>query len=116
MTYEEVKTSVIERAANAIGCVYTYECFEVGSAPDPAQKYIIFRYPGRDDFFADNKNYAHIAQLDFELYSDTKAFEAEEVIEGILEELDITYQKTDAFLESEQMYCCLYEMEVMING
>ena len=116
MTYQEIHENIIKRAAQTIGCPYTYNAFKVGSAPDPAQRYILFRYPNRNDFLADDKNYAHITSLDIELYSVDKDFEAESVIEGILEEQEITYIKTDAYIEDEQMYMCLYEMEVNINA
>jgi len=116
MTYQEVHNNIIKPAAEAIGCRYVYNAFKVGSAPDPRDKYIIFRYPNRNDFVADDKNYAKITALDIELYSDEKAFEAEAVIEDILDDLEIVYVKTDSFIEDEQMYMCLYEMEVNINA
>lgn len=116
MTYQEVHNNIVKAAADQIGCRYTYNAFKVGSAPDPADKYIIFRYPERNDFIADNKNYAKITALDIELYSEDKAFEAEAVIEEILEANEIVYVKTDSYIEDEQMYMCLYEMEVMINA
>ena len=64
------------------------------------------------NFFADGKVYERIDHLNLELYTDQKDFELEEQLERILEEGGIGWNKTETYLDDEQMYEVLYEMEV----
>ena len=107
---------LIANLANKLKCDYEYNSFKVGSAPDPSETYLIFNYPNREDAYADNQNYAKITALDLEFYSDKKRIESEIIIEDFLETNELLYTKTESFLDSEQMYMVLYEMEVLING
>lgn len=108
MTYAEI-ASMIESTE----LENTYYQYPEGEAPE--LPYILFYYPERDDFQADNKNYAKITQLNIELYTKEKDFEKEEALEGILEANDLVYDKEEQYIESEKMYEVLYTMEVIIN-
>ena len=68
MTYAEI-ASMIESTE----LENTYYQYPEGEAPE--LPYILFYYPERDDFQADNKNYAKITQLNIELYTKEKDFE-----------------------------------------
>lgn len=108
MTYAEI-ASMIE----SIGLENAYYQYPEGEAPE--LPYILFYYPERDDFQADNKNYAKIPQLNIELYTKEKSFDLEETIESILDANDFAYDKEEQYIESEKMYEVLYTMEVIIN-
>jgi hypothetical protein len=77
--------------------------------------FICFYYGASDDVYADTKNYQRISELVIELYSDTKDFANEAVIEGALETAGLTYRKYEQFLDDEKMHETVYEMEVIIN-
>lgn len=109
MTYQEIKTLL-----EGLGLPVTYYQWPVEHAP--ALPYIVFYYPGRNDFLADDKNYAHISELNIELYTDTKDFTLEQSLETLLEANDLVYIKEEQYISEERMYEVLYHMEVMING
>ena len=108
MTYNEIATMI-----ESIGLPFAYYQFERNKPVDPP--YIIFWYPGSDDFPADNKNYQHIEELDIELYTEHKDFEAEARIEAALMQAGLFYDRTETFIENEELHRVLYEMEVTIN-
>ena len=51
-------------------------------------------------------------QLDIELYTDRKQPETERQVEAVLRRYHIFYQKSEQWIDSEQFYEVLYEMEV----
>lgn len=108
MTYAEI-ASMIE----STGLKNAYYQYPEGEAPE--LPYILFYYPGRNDFQADNKNYARIPQLNIELYTKEKDFDKEKLIEDLLDENDIPYDKEEQYIEKEKMYEVLYITEVIIN-
>ena len=108
-TYEGINSLL-----GSIGYPYNYEFFPENKVPAPP--YMVFYYPNRDDFYADDSNYSHIEQLNIELYTDEKDFDAEAAVESVLKSNDITFQKQEAYIESENLYQVLYIMEVVING
>lgn len=109
MTYEEI-SAMIER----MGLPFNYYQWDEDQVPP--LPYILFYYPERNDFRADDKSYCKITKLNLEFYSKEKDFENEEVIEGVLEEYGLIYTKTESFIDSERMYEVLYQTEVQING
>ena len=56
--------------------------------------------------------YYRVDQLDIELYTDKKQPEQEAKLEAVLDEAGMFYNKTERFIQSEQLYEVLYEMEV----
>ena len=108
MTYEEISEML-----ESIGLPYTYYQWAENSAP--ALPYIVFYYPGSNNFIADNKAYCKIAKLNVEFYSEEKDFDTEASIEAVFEQNDLVYTKTEQYIESDQMYEVLYQMEVNIN-
>ena len=62
--------------------------------------------------FQDNVAYFSCKQLDIELYTDKKQPELEEQVESVLSQHEIYYTKTETFIDSEELYEVLYEMEV----
>lgn len=109
MTYDEIRQMVKE-----MGSPSAYHHFEEGQSPDPP--FVVYLYPGTNNFSADGTVYQAVNELDIELYTDRKDLEAEKKVETVLEKHGFFYEKTETYLESEKMYEVLYEMEVLINA
>ena len=103
MSHEEVMKMMEET-----GLPFAYDHFVEGESPEPP--FLVFLYPKADNFAADGIAYFKISRLDVELYTDLK--ELEERIEAVLLKHGIFYGKSEVFIESEQLYEVLYEMEV----
>lgn len=107
MTYKEVKTML-----EGIGLPVTYYQWPEGHAPNPP--YLVFYYPGDDDFIADDSNYAKIRPLVVELYTDEKDFALEKQVEEALS--GMVYERDETYIDSERMFEVTYTMEVVLNG
>ena len=105
MKYEDVLSMVEE-----IGLPYAYDHFEEGEVPKAP--YVVFLFPASDNFSADGKVYCKINELNIEMYSEIKDPESEELIEAVLDEHGLFYQKTETWIDEEKLYEVLYEMEV----
>lgn len=106
MTYREIATLI-----ESIGMPFTYYSFPNDIAPDPP--YIVFNYPDRDDFGADNRNYVHISTLNIELYTANKDFQTEKAVENVLEENGLFYDKTQTYIRNEKLYQITYVCDVI---
>lgn len=98
----------------SIGFPVAYHHFAEGQ--EPSKPYIVYLYPGSNNFAADGLVYKSINQLDVELYTDKKNLTAEKAVEAVLKEHGFFYEKNERYLETEKMFEVLYEMEVLING
>lgn len=80
--------------------------------------FLAYQFPGNNPFYADGYNYTDgdFYDLDIRLCTEDKNFELEQQLENILKTNEIPYYKTEAWIESEQMFEILYECEVYING
>lgn len=112
MTYEEI-TQTVDDIAAAADCKCTYRQWPKDSAPDP--DYILFYYLERDDMYADDEAYCKITALNLELYTNAKNIEKEQIVERAMHAADLTYQKSETYIDSEEMYEVLYETEVIID-
>ena len=54
--------------------------------------------------------------MNLELYTDSKDFALEQQVEQVLRTAEFTWNKTEDYLEDEEMYEVLYEMEVLMYG
>ena len=106
MTYQEI-ASMIE----SMGLPFTYNSFPNNIAPDPP--YIVFNYPQRDDFGADDINYVNIDVLNLELYTANKDFSLEKTVEAVLEENGFFYEKTETYIRQENLYQITYVSDVI---
>lgn len=99
-----------------IGFPFAYHHFAEGESPNPP--FLLFLTPASSNFAADGKTYFKANEIHIELYADYKNPVLEEQVEAVLDRHGIFYNKTEAFIESEQLYETLYifEMEVTING
>lgn len=89
---------------------YAYDHFVEGESPDPP--FLVFLYPGSNHFAADGKVYFKVNRLNIELYTDKKDVELEETVEVGLDRHGIFYGKSEVWIESENLYEVLYQMEV----
>lgn len=105
MSYEEINEMMME-----MGLPFAYHHFAEGESPHPP--FLLFLSPGEHTFSADNIMYHSFKQLDIELYTDEKSPETERIIEDVLREHQIYYTKSEIWIEAEQFYEVLYEMEV----
>ena len=99
-----------------IGFPFAYHHFAEGESPNPP--FLLFLTPASSNFAADGKTYFKANEVHIELYADYKNPVLEEQVEAVLDRHGIFYNKTETFIESEQLYETLYifEMEVTING
>lgn len=111
MTYQEV-FEMLDSISPDLPVTY----YQWDEGTTPSLPYLVFYYPSRNDFSADNKNYAKFTQLNIELYTDNKEFDLECMVEEALENADIYYTKEEQYIEDERMYEVLYMMEVLIDG
>lgn len=107
MTYKEIATMI-----QSIGYPYAYRSFEGGA---PSLPYVVFLYPNNNDVSADNINYTTVVELDIELYTENKDFDAETRVEEVLTNHGIFYVKSSAYIDTERMYQTLYTTEIIIN-
>lgn len=118
MTYEDV-AAMISRMAEEVGggCRYTY--YQWPPEPPeqvPSPPYILFWYPERDDFLADDCGYVVIEALRIELYTRRKDFTAEAAVERTLRDFELNFTKSETYIDAERMFMTLYELEVCIHG
>jgi len=108
MTLQDISTMI-----ESIGLPYTYDFFPNNEAPQ--LPYIVFNYPNRNDFGADNINYSKISILNVELYTATKDFELEKRVEAIFEQYGFFYEKNEAYIRNESTYQISYVMQFVIK-
>ena len=105
MTHQEVLKMLDE-----MKLPYAYHHFVEGESLDPP--FLVFLYPNSDSFAADGIVYFKVNRLNIELYTDLKDVELEETVEAALDKHGIFYEKSEVWIESENLYEVLYQMEV----
>lgn len=105
MTHQEVMAMLTE-----MDIPFAYDHFVEGESPEPP--FLVFLYPGSNHFAADGKVYFKVNRLNIELYTDKKDVELEETVEAVLDRHGIFYGKSEVWIESENLYEVLYQMEV----
>ena len=105
MTHQEVLKTLDE-----MKLPYAYHHFVEGESPDPP--FLVFLYPNSDNFAADGMVYFKVNRLNIELYTVLKDVELEETVEAVLDKHGIFYEKSEVWIESENLYEVLYQMEV----
>ena len=105
MTHQEVLEMMDE-----MKLPYAYHHFVEGESPEPP--FLVFLYPSSDNFAADGMVYFKVNRLNIELYTDLKDVELEETVEAVLDKHGIFYEKSEVWIELENLYEVLYQMEV----
>jgi len=105
MTHDEVIALTQE-----MNLPYAYDHFAEGESPNPP--FLIIRYPSSDNFAADGLAYFKVNRLNLELYTNLKSPETELTVEAMLDQHGLFYDKSEVWIDTEQLYEVLYEMEV----
>lgn len=105
MTLEE-----LARMLEKTGFPFAYDHFAEGESTDPP--FICYLLPGSDNFAADGRVYFRISEVRIGLYTDRKDPGAEALVETVLDDAGIFYNKSEAWIQSEKLYEVLYSMEL----
>lgn len=63
--------------------------------------------------YADNKVYQKVNNIQIELYTNKKDLAAEERLEELLDANEITYEASETFIESENLFQRIYETRLI---
>ncbi|MEK4181728.1 hypothetical protein NSQ61_20005 [Aeribacillus sp. FSL K6-1121] len=97
------------QALKSIGYPVAY-----GSFPSPVTPpFITYQFAYSSDMIADNHNYVDIGNFQVELYTDKKDLAAEKKVQDKLKELGLPYRKFETFLDTENLYQILYEIQLI---
>lgn len=94
----------------AMGIPFAYDHFAEGESPDPP--FICYLIERSENFAADGRVYFKINRVHIELYTDVKDPSVEAVVESVLDENEIFYNRSEVWIESEKLYEVLYSFEV----
>ncbi|MBE0451832.1 MAG: hypothetical protein IBX70_13470 [Clostridia bacterium] len=67
------------------------------------------------NFVADNEIYAKIGKYRVELYTETKDEIAQGKIESAFSENEIIYNKDESYLDGENLFVTMYDIELLIS-
>lgn len=106
--------SELVRILKATGYAVVYSHFTVTeNNPMPAPPYIAYIFTYSSNMYADNKVYQKVNNIQIELYTTKKDLQAEVRLEEILDANEITYETSEAFVESEGLYQKIYETRLI---
>lgn len=108
MNYEDIVNMLEET-----NLPFAYDHFAEGEALEPP--FICFLFPGTSNVFADNVVWQKINDLNIELYTNKKEPALEAGLEDVLTAHEFPYEKSEVWIESENMYEVLYQTQ-MIGG
>lgn len=74
--------------------------------------YITYLSVSSSNFYADNKVYAKIYNIQIELYTKHKDLEVERKLEDILDKNEIAYETIEEWIESEKLFQKIYEIKI----
>lgn len=112
MKYTEVK-SMLSAIQSELGIPFTYYAFK---EPAPKLPYITFDYPSSRNIPASDTVYQRVDDLVITLYTKNKDFELEESVESFFKSYKLVWDKTEDYVESEDMFVMTYETEIYVNG
>lgn len=87
-----------------------YYCFPAGEAPD--LPFICYLETGTDNFAADGMAYHEVKRVQIELYAKSRDLANEALIEAELDKAGIYWERSIAYLDSENCYETIYDVEV----
>lgn len=97
-----------------IGYPNAYDHFAEGETPE--LPYILYLVPESNNFAADNYAYFKVNEVHIELYTDRKDLTAEQKVEAVLDRHGIFYNRSETWIESEQLYEVLYYFDMEVKG
>ena len=95
------------------GIPFAYHHFSEGESPTPP--FIVYLYPGSDNFAADDRVYFPITEVNVELYTDRKDTRLERLLEDSFSEANIFWDKTEVWIESERLYEVVYSYQEAVE-
>lgn len=101
MSLEEIKEILKQ-----VGIPVTYRAFKKKQAPP----FICYLVAYNNNFAADGKVYYPIKHIQIELYAETKDEDLESKMEEALS--PFFWEKSEEFIETENVYQIIYEIEV----
>jgi hypothetical protein len=108
MKLDELKTIL-----QATGIPVAYSHFEEAeNQPLPQPPYLLYLAAYSSNFMADNKVHIPIENVQIELYTSKKDLEAEAKVESVLNEHELPFATTEAFIDSEQLHQKIYEVRL----
>lgn len=90
-----------------------YRAFPVGKAPK--LPFICYLCTNTDNFFADAQVFQVIQEVDIELYTAKKDETTERLVEAMLDENHLGWEKGEEYLDSENCYMITYTVELVIT-
>lgn len=98
----------------ATGYPVAYSHFKASKKKKPPDlPFICYVVPGTDNFTADDMVYHQVTDVNVELYTDRKDPKAEQRIEDVFDAHQIPWDKTEVYIESDEMYQILYEVRLI---
>jgi len=76
----------------------------------PVLPYLVYLMLNTDNFSADNKVYNNEANYSIELYTAIKDLASEKLVEDMLNDNDIFWDKTEIYIKAEKMYQITYSI------
>ena len=89
--------------------------FEWKDTP-PAMPWLCWLIVGTSQEAADNRATAEISDVRLELYTKTRDFTSEAIVDGILASLEIVPVKSEEWLEDTSCWLVTYEMDVLFEA
>ena len=90
-----------------------YHSFQASNiTPIPKPPYIVYLVDDTDNFGADNKVYHKTTNITVELYTANKNITAEQALEDVFDGAEIFYNKSETYIESEEMFQISYEITI----
>ena len=108
MTYSEIMAMLTET-----GLPFAYDHFAEGESPEPP--FLLFLFPGTNNFIADGITYAQITEVSVELYTDEKYPPLEKCLEDVFAAHNQPWDKSETWIEEEKLYEVLYEFSVLFE-
>lgn len=102
----------LETLLKTTGIQVAYHHFESREAVEPP--FICYLTPGSNNFAADGVVYHRISEVSVELYTDQKDLPAEQSVESVLDSAGFFYDKTETWIESEQLYEVIFNFEMEV--
>ncbi|NMA65318.1 MAG: hypothetical protein GX957_03640 [Clostridiaceae bacterium] len=107
MTLKELYTYLL-----ATNMPVAYHSFKSENKEVPPLPYIVFFATSSNNFSADNKVYSKSTNCRIELYTENKSIQSEEILEAALDAASIFYDKTESYIESEEMFQIAYQINI----
>lgn len=103
-----MKLTELTKILKATGFPVAYSHFKTHQEPP----FVVYVTSHSSNFIADGKVYKKITNVQIELYTSKKDLDAEAKVEQVLDDNNITYQSTETFIETENLFQIVYEIKI----